>query len=159
MRPDIDIIKGRVRGEKAKNEGRKKMENEFKYEKKIEWNLKSGKAVSVIVRLRVREMLDADGYQCPVSCCQLETIASAPGMNSMHYPLSHSPQVVAGEKYPATIGRLAIPAGPLAEIEAAIKEIEKSPEWQKKERHEAAEREADRQYAAHCRMMRRAMSE
>ena len=129
----------------------------YKYESETEWMLRSGKPVSVLIRLQIQETISADGDECPSSCCEIETRATAPGMNNRYNPIIRTPQIVAGVKYPATIGRLVIPAEQLEQIDAALAAIHKSAEWQEKKQREAGAEEGNRRYEIRRQKMKQMM--
>ena len=118
-------------------------------EKAIEWKTQSGKKAIVRLALQTSRIVDADGDRCELACCELNIVAEVAGI-SEGFTISRRPVTVAGTTYPATIGRLAIPAAQLAEIEAVLAEIHGTPDWQAHERAEAAANVAAARYAAHA---------
>ena len=125
--------------------------------KKIEWTLTSGKKASVTIDHQTTRAIDADGDKIDVKCCEMHITGEVQGLGSVGYTITRRPVTVAGNTYPATIGKLAIPADKLAEIDAAIAEIEATPEWRAKVAAEERALAADLEYEKHREKMRKIM--
>jgi len=96
-------------------------------ERKIEWNTSRG-PVAVTVALVTERIIDENlGITKPV--CEIEITASTPAGVFRGRPVRKL-QMVGGVQVAATIGKLAIRPEHLAMIDAAISEIEATPEWQ-----------------------------
>jgi hypothetical protein len=123
--------------------------------KEITWTTNTGKAVKVIVGLITSKVIDADGDKVTVACCEMEIIAEIDGMGCVG---TGRPQTITPQQgYIAKIGKLGIRPENLTKINAAIAEIEATPEWVAKvARRKQAEKEG-REYEAHRAMMRRVM--
>jgi len=115
-------------------------------EKKIEWKTGSGKAAIVAISLQTSETAYCDGDEHELACCKLHTTAEVSGMGYVGFEISRKPVTVAGTTYHATIGKLVIPAAPLAEIDEALAEIYATPDWKAKEAAEAAKKVADAKF-------------
>lgn len=126
--------------------------------RKIEWALSTGRPASVTIELITSRKVWADGYDTEVACCEMMIDIEAAGrdcgsiINEMP-----KPQAINGTLYTHYAGKLAIPADKMQEINAAIAEIEATPEWQAKLARQAAAEEADRKYEAHREQMRKVM--
>ena len=121
----------------------------------ITWTTGTGKAARVEVELITSKVIDADGDKVTVACCEMEITAEIEGMGCVGTgrPMTITPQ----QGCVAKIGKLGIRPENLAKINAAIAEIEATPEWVAKiARRKQAEKEG-REYEAHRRMMRRVM--
>jgi hypothetical protein len=132
-------------------------ENEMKRE--ITWTLNSGAKATVAIELITSRTVSADGYEAEVACCDMVIEAEAAGRDcggTIINPMP-KPQTVNGRLYTHVIGKLAIPADKMQEINAAITEIESTPEWQAKLARRAAADEADRKYEQHRATMRKVM--
>ena len=125
--------------------------------KKIEWTLTSGKKASVTIELQTTKTIDADGDKFDVKCCEMHILGEVQGLGTVGYTIARTPVTVAGTTYPATIGKLAIPADKLLEIDAAIAEIEATPEWRAKVAAEERALAADLEYEKHREKMRKIM--
>ncbi len=123
--------------------------------KEITWTTNTGKAVKVIVGLITSKVIDADGDKVTVACCEMEIIAEIDGMGCVG---TGRPQTITPQQgCIAKIGKLGIRPENLTKINAAIAEIEATPEWVAKvARRKQAEKEG-REYEAHRAMMRRVM--
>ena len=126
-------------------------------EKAIEWKTQSGKKAIVRLALQTSRIVDADGDRCEVACCELNIVAEVAGITE-GYTISRRPITVAGTTYPATIGRLAIPAAQLAEIDSVLAEIHGTPEWQAHERAAAAANVTAARYAEHAENLEKFMA-
>lgn len=112
-------------------------------ERKIEWTTSKGVACVTVI-LETSRTINADGDKIEVPCCEMHIAATVAGqLVGTSYPIRRH-MVVQGVQIAATIGKLAIRPEHLAQIEAAIKEIEATPEWQAK----VARQEANRKAAA-----------
>lgn len=122
----------------------------------VEWTLKSGKQARVVVELITEKVVDLDGDKCLVDCCEILVTAEVEGHG------------VVGTGRPwerdglpdgcvACIGKLAFGAEQLQAIQAAIAEIEASPEWQAKLEAEAKARKDLKEYRKHREEMRKIM--
>lgn len=124
----------------------------------ITWNLNNGQPVRVSVELQTSRKVWADGWESTVACCEMHISVEAAGkpicgvMSEMA-----KPQTINGKLYTHCIGKLAIPADKADEINAAIAEIEATPEWQAKLVRRAAAEKSNREYEAHRAMMRKVM--
>jgi hypothetical protein len=125
--------------------------------KTIEWTLTSGKKAAVAIELQTTKTVDADGYKIDVKCCEMHITGSVEGRGTVGYTITRKPVTVGGTTYPATIGKLCIPAASLAEIDAAIAEIEATPEWRAKVAAEERREAADKAYEEHREKMRKIM--
>ena len=125
--------------------------------KKIEWNLTSGKKASVTIDHQTTKSCDADGYKCEVACCEMYITGQVDGVGDVGCKITRTPVEAGGTTYPATIGKLAIPADKLAEIDAAVAEIEATPEWRAKVVAEERALAASLKYEAHREKMRKIM--
>ena len=122
--------------------------------KEITWEIKDGKKAMVEIALILSRVLNADGHKVRVPCCEIGVIATVEGSGCVG---TGRPSAVNQQGCVARIGKLGIPADQLAEIKAAIAEIEATPEWQAKiDRQKKSEKEG-REYEAHREMMRKVM--
>lgn len=128
-----------------------------KIERRIEWKTASGKQAEIIIALQISRTVDADGDRCEAPCCDLNFRASVLGMGTLGYRISREPVLVGGTLYPASIGKLVIPAVQLAEIDAVLADIYATPEWQAKEAGIEANKKADAKYDQHRAFMRKQM--
>ena len=126
-------------------------------EKKITWTTKSGKHVEVRISFATSRVADADGDRCEVPCCELHIAGEVQGMGVVGYAINRKPVQVAGTTYPATIGKLVIPAVQLAEIDAVMAEVYATPEWQANERAKVQSEAARVEYEAAQEKMRTMM--
>lgn len=123
-------------------------------EKKVAWINGAGKLVTVTVALTTERIIDADGDKVTVPCCEMSIAAEIDGMGHVG---SGRPQRANHPVAVAKIGQLGITADNLSRINAAIKEIEATPEWAAKiARQKQAEKDG-REYDAHRAMMRKVM--
>jgi len=127
-------------------------------EKKIAWTTKGGKPARITIQLETSKEVEADGDMCEVPCCELQIEAEVAGLPQIG-PIARRSVTVAGDTYPATIGKLVIPAAQLAQVDTALSEIYATPEWQAKLAAEAADAAAEWKYAEHATAMRRHMAE
>ncbi len=120
--------------------------------REISWTLNNGKVARVMIELRTSETLNADGYKVDVSCCEMDIRASVDGIGVVGYGRPQQAQTMT-----AKIGKLGIAYDNLDKINAAIAEIEATPEWQAKiAQAEQAERESA-EYDKHRAKMKRVM--
>ena len=125
--------------------------------KKIEWTLTSGKKAAVTIELQTTRTIDADGDKFEVACCEMYITGQVDGVGDVGCKITRTPVAAGGTTYPATIGKLAIPADKLAEIDAAVAEIEATPEWRAKVVAEERALAASLKYEAHREKMRKIM--
>ena len=95
--------------------------------RKIEWMTSRGPAV-VTVALVTERVID-DNLSITKPVCEIEITATTPAGVFLGRPVRKL-QMVGGVQVAATIGKLAIRPEHLAIIDAAISEIEATPEWQ-----------------------------
>jgi len=122
--------------------------------KEITWITGTGKEAKVTVSLETEKTLWADGDEITVKCCEIKITAEVEGMGPIGTGRPQSanhPQVV------AKIGKLGIAAENLARINAAIAEVEATPEWAAKMARIAQAEKEGREYDAHRAMMRKVM--
>lgn len=96
---------------------------------KISWTTGSGRTALVEIVHQTERTHYCDGHQTTVPCCKLCITAEVEGTGTVG---SGRPEPCDHPVAVAKIGRLGIPAGPLARIEAAIAEVEATSEWQAK---------------------------
>lgn len=100
------------------------------YDQIIEWRTKSGKRTMVRIWLETEQPVDLDGDQATVAVCERRIHAEVEGFGVAGFTLDRRVVILGGITYPASIGRLLIPAEQLARIESALHRIDTSPEWQ-----------------------------
>jgi hypothetical protein len=120
--------------------------------KEITWTLSTGKEAKVTVELTTEETINADGHKVTVPCCDMTIRAEIEGMGVVGWGHPQKAQTAV-----AKIGKLGIIKDNLDRINAAIAEIEATPEWQAKiERAEKAAKESA-EYERHRAKMKRVM--
>ena len=122
--------------------------------KEITWTAGNGKEAKVEISLILGKELDADGDKVTVACCEIEIIASVEGMGCIG---TGRPQKANHPVAVAKIGKLGINADNLSRINAAIAEIEATPEWIAKLARIAKAEKESAEYDKHQAMMRRVM--
>lgn len=124
--------------------------------KEITWTLSTGKEAKVTVELITKETIWADGDNVEVNCCEMKITAEVEGNGCIGTTRPTSiPKNDRG--LVAAIGKLGINRDNLNRINAAIAEIEATPEWQAKIKGmEIAARESA-EYEAHRAKMRKVM--
>ena len=122
--------------------------------KEITWTTGTGKEAKVTVALRTERIIDADGDKVTVACCEMDITAEIDGMGHVGSGL---PQKADHPIAVAKIGKLGINADNLARINAAIAEIEATPEWIDKSKRAAQAEKEGQEYDKHRAMMRRVM--
>lgn len=129
---------------------------ENKMERLIEWKTSKGLAASVRINLVTEKTTNADGDKITVPCCEMEIWAEVEGHGIIG---SGKPWVRKGLPMGAvaTIGKLAIQPEQLQQINAAIAEIEATPEWQAKVARIAKAEKESQEYEAHRAKMRKVM--
>jgi hypothetical protein len=121
--------------------------------KEITWITGTGKEAKVTVALKLEKEIWID-QPATVACCEMDITAEIEGMGIVG---SGRPQKADHPVAVAKIGKLGINADNLARINAAIAEVEATPEWiAKVARITQAEKEG-REYDKHRAMMRRVM--
>lgn len=122
--------------------------------KEITWITGTGKEAKVTVALKLEKEIWID-QPATVACCEMDITAEIEGMGFVG---SGRPQKITPQQgCIARIGKLGINADNLARINAAIAEVEATPEWiAKVARITQAEKEG-REYDKHRAMMRRVM--
>lgn len=122
--------------------------------REITWTSGNGKAVKVGIFLMLEKEIDADGDKVTVSCCEIEIVASVEGMGCIG---TGRPQKANHPVAVAKIGNLGINTENLIRINAAITEIEATPEWLAKLARIAKAEKESAEYDKHRAMMRRVM--
>lgn len=122
--------------------------------KEITWITGTGKEAKVTVALKTERIIDADGDKVTVACCEMDITAEIEGMGIVG---SGRPQKADHPVAVAKIGKLGINADNLARINAAIAEVEATPEWIAKVARIAQAEKEGREYDKHRAMMRRVM--
>jgi hypothetical protein len=121
--------------------------------REITWITGTGKEAKVTVALKLEKEIWID-QPATVACCEMDITAEIEGMGIVG---SGRPQKADHPVAVAKIGKLGINADNLARINAAIAEVEATPEWiAKVARITQAEKEG-REYDKHRAMMRRVM--
>lgn len=111
--------------------------------RKIEWTTSRGQAV-VEVALATTKTINADGDSVTVPACEMSITATVAGqVVGFGHPIAKA-MTVQGVEIAGTIGKLAVRPEHMAQILAAISEVEATPEWQAK----VAAQEANRKSAA-----------
>ena len=108
----------------------------------ITWTGKTGKTATVTVELVTERTHYADGANVTVPCCEMRIEGSVSG----HGVVGYNVRRVSHPGIAGACGKLGIPAEQMDLIEAAIAEVEATPEWQAKLEREA---EAHRQALEH----------
>ena len=123
--------------------------------KEISWETKDGKGVTVTVALETEKRIWADGDEVFVPACEMVVSAEIEGLGCVG---AGRPQKIAERQgCVALIGKLGLAADKLALVNAAIAEVEATPEWQAKmARRERAEKENE-EYEKHRSVMRKVM--
>lgn len=129
----------------------------------ISWSLQSGAEAKVVVEMvrRIRH-LGTDDHMGEVTKdlgWVIRTTATAAGVNHNglgYISESDNPDIVA-RGYTHQIGQLAIPAAKASEIIAAVAAHKATPEWQEQMADEARSEQDAAAYAAHVRMINRAL--
>lgn len=121
-------------------------------ERKIEWATSKGLAC-VTVSLETSRTINADGEMVTVACCEMHIAATVAGQIVGTGSPIRRPMVVQGVQIAATLGKLAIRPEHLAQIDAAIAEVQATPEWQAKVARQAANRKAAAERAESDRRM------
>jgi len=133
-------------------------------QREIRWNLRDGREAKITIELITSREIDADGPKVAVDVCERRVRVDVDGL-VMGYDIERiEPQVVgwpiarivAGRVYGS---RMYITADIMERYEAAVAEIEATPEWQAKVERERKEYAANAEYEAHAAWMRRACSE
>ena len=122
-------------------------------EKKIEWTTGTKQTAMVTVSLITSKTLDADGDKITVDCCEMQIMAYIDGQ----FVGSGAPQKANHPVAVAKIGKLGITQTNLDRINAAIAEIEATPEWQAKKAREAQSLKNSIAYDDHRAKMRKIM--
>lgn len=124
-------------------------------QKEITWTTGAGKEAKVTVELVTEKVTDADGDKITVKCCEMIITASVDGMGilGMGRPQRETKQGVAGR-----IGKLGMVKENLDRVNAAIAEIEASPEWIAKIARQKAAEKASIEIDAHQRRMAHIMA-
>jgi hypothetical protein len=126
---------------------------EVKMKREITWATGDGREARVAVELITSKTTDADGDKITVDCCEIEITAAVNGdIIGTGRPVKASHPVAV-----AKIGKLGINAANLARINAAIAEIEATPEWIAKVARMEASNKAANEYRDHADKMRRIM--
>jgi len=121
--------------------------------REITWTLLStGKEAKVTVELITNETIWADGDTVTVKCCEMGITAEVEGIGCVGTGRPEKAQTAA-----ARIGRVGITKENLDRINAAIEEIEATPEWQEKEAQAQRAEKEGREYEAHREKMRKVM--
>jgi len=126
--------------------------------KTVEWKTSKGKTVTATCKLTTEKTVFADGYNVSVKCCEKTFSISVEGHGSVGYYITRTPRAVKGVQYAATCGPLAITAENLKAIDSMVKSIEQAPEWVAKQARIAKSNEVEKDYQAHCNMMRKTMA-
>lgn len=123
--------------------------------REITWTTGTGKEAKITVALNLEKTIWADGDNVTVNCCEMDIIAEVDGLGCIGTgrPLKITPQ----QGCIAKIGKLGISAENLGRINAAIAEIEATPEWIEKLRREEAAQKGEEEYDKHRRMMKKVM--
>jgi hypothetical protein len=121
--------------------------------KEITWITGTGKEAKVTVALKLEKEIWID-QPATVACCEMDITAEIEGMGIVG---SGRPQKADHPVAVAKIGKLGINADNLARINAAIAEVEATPEWIAKVARIAQAEKEGREYDKHRAMMRRVM--
>lgn len=121
--------------------------------KEITWITGTGKEAKVTVALKLEKEIWID-QPATVACCEMDITAEIDGMGIVG---SGRPQKADHPVAVAKIGKLGINADNLARINAAIAEVEATPEWIAKVALIAQAEKEGREYDKHRAMMRRVM--
>lgn len=121
--------------------------------KEITWITGTGKEAKVTVALKLEKEIWID-QPATVACCEMDITAEIEGMVIVG---SGRPQKADHPVAVAKIGKLGINADNLARINAAIAEVEATPEWIAKVARIAQAEKEGREYDKHRAMMRRVM--
>ena len=122
--------------------------------KEITWTTGTNQKATVTVELITSKVIDADGCQIWVRCCETRILATIDGqITGIGIKYVNHPVAV------AKIGKLGISAANLDRINTAIAEIEATPEWQAKiEGEKIAARESE-EYEIHHNAVKKMMAE
>lgn len=121
--------------------------------KEITWITGTGKEARVTVALKLEKEIWID-EPATVACCEMDITAEIEGMGFVG---SGRPQKAAHPVAVAKIGKLGINADNLARINAAITEVEATPEWVAKVARIAQAEKEGREYDKHRAKMRKIM--
>jgi hypothetical protein len=121
--------------------------------REITWITGTGKEAKVTVALKLEKEIWID-QPATVACCEMDITAEIEGMGIVG---SGRPQKADHPVAVAKIGKLGINADNLARINAAIAEVEATPEWIAKVARIAQAEKEGREYDKHRAMMRRVM--
>jgi hypothetical protein len=121
--------------------------------REITWITGTGKEAKVTVALKLEKEIWID-QPATVACCEMDITAEIEGMGFVG---SGRPQKADHPVAVAKIGKLGINADNLARINAAIAEVEATPEWIAKVARIAQAEKEGREYDKHRAMMRRVM--
>lgn len=123
--------------------------------REITWTTGTGKEAKVTVALKTEKTIWADGDNVTVACCEMDITAEVDGLGCIGTgrPMKITPQ----QGCIAKIGKLGISAENLNRINAAIAEVEATPEWIAKVARIAQAEKEGREYDKHRAMMRRVM--
>jgi len=121
--------------------------------KEITWITGTGKEARVTVALKLEKEIWID-EPATVACCEMDITAE---IEDMGFVGSGRPQKAAHPVAVAKIGKLGINADNLARINAAITEVEATPEWVAKVARIAKAEKESQKYDKHRAMMRRVM--
>jgi len=129
--------------------------------KEIRWNLRDGREAAITIELITSREIDADGPKVAVDVCERRVQVDVDGL-VMGYdieriePREMGGVTVAGRVYGS---RMYITADIMERYNAAVAEIEATPEWQANVERERKADAADAEYEAHAARMRRVCSE
>ena len=112
--------------------------------KTLTWTATTGQTKRVDVTLTTQDTADADGYQCTVGRTRIEITAYVDNRRVG----ANRPTPVSHPEFVAAIGHLGLDAERLAQVTAAIAEIEAAPEWQAHLEAVAARDAGNRKYEA-----------
>ena len=124
--------------------------------KEITWKTGAGKEAKVTVDLITSKVNYCDGDNVTVKCCDLVITAQVDGMGILGMG---RPQSVSAKGISGAIGKLGMVKENLDRVNAAIAEIEASPEWIAKIENQKAAMKAEQEVYAHQRRMAKTMRE
>jgi len=129
--------------------------------REIRWNLRDGREAKITIELITSREIDADGPRVTVGTCERRVQVDVDGL-VMGYSIERiEPQEMSGVTVTGRVygSRMYITSETMDRYNAAMAEIEATPEWRAKVERERKADAANAEYEAHAARMRRACSE
>ena len=124
----------------------------------VEWKTSKGATVKFVIALVLSKVNYCDGANVTVPECEIEISCNIEGYGFLAGGFSSkNPNTPLGGSVYGT--KLAIVKENYDRINAVIDELKSAPEWIAKQERIAKSNEVEKDYQAHCNMMRKAMAE